>query len=164
MYFNIETERLYLRSITKEDAPFMVQLLNSEGWLKYIGDRNIQNDADAENYIAKILDKKAFFYSVFEVKSKKRLAGIVSFIQRESLDFPDLGFALLPEFHNQGYAFEAVNAYLDAIKKDLNINRSLAIAQSENTKSIALLIKLGFVFRNEYLEENKQISTFELSF
>lgn len=163
MYFNVETERLYLRSITKQDAPFIVQLLNSEGWLKYIGDRKINNNIDAENYIDKILDKKEFYYSVFEIKSEKRPVGIVSYLKRDNLDFPDLGFALLPEYQNHGYAYEAAHAYLREIAKDGRVNVILAIAQSNNTKSKTLLSKLGFVAKKEYLEDNKQMTEFELT-
>ena len=38
----LETKRLLLRAITTKDAPFFYTLFNSEGWLTYIGDRNIK--------------------------------------------------------------------------------------------------------------------------
>ena len=47
----LETERLLLRNIEVTDAPFFFELFNSEGWLKYIGDRNIKTVADAEQQI-----------------------------------------------------------------------------------------------------------------
>lgn len=37
-----ETERLILKPITLEDSDFVYELLNSEKWLKYIGDRNVK--------------------------------------------------------------------------------------------------------------------------
>jgi RimJ/RimL family protein N-acetyltransferase len=36
----LETERLILRELDIQDAQFMFQLLNSPGWIKYIGDRS----------------------------------------------------------------------------------------------------------------------------
>jgi hypothetical protein len=35
--------RVRLRELTKTDAPFIFELLNTEGWLRYIGDRNISH-------------------------------------------------------------------------------------------------------------------------
>ena len=37
-----ETNRLILSKITVDDAPFILELMNTPGWLKYIGDRNIK--------------------------------------------------------------------------------------------------------------------------
>ena len=56
MYKEILTDRLLIRPITVGDANFIYSLVNSNGWLKYIGDRNIRNNQDAENYIQKILE------------------------------------------------------------------------------------------------------------
>ncbi len=46
-----ETERLLLKPTDLEDAEFILQLLNSESFIKYIGDRNVRTIEDAENYI-----------------------------------------------------------------------------------------------------------------
>ena len=46
-----ETERLTLRPMTIEDAEFFMELVNTEKWLKFIGDRNVKDIKAAENYI-----------------------------------------------------------------------------------------------------------------
>ena len=48
----IETNRLILRKFIIDDAGFVLELLNSPSWLKYIGDRNVKNLEDAKNYIS----------------------------------------------------------------------------------------------------------------
>ena len=55
----LETERLILRELTFDDVQFIISLMNSPGWLKYIGDRNIHTDEDAIKYIenGKLKDK-----------------------------------------------------------------------------------------------------------
>ena len=45
------TSRLLLRELNENDAPFILELLNTEGWLRYIGDRHIHTIADAVKYI-----------------------------------------------------------------------------------------------------------------
>ncbi len=54
---DIITERVMLSEITKEDAPFMFQLLNSPKWIQFIGDRNIQTLENAVDYIENIIRK-----------------------------------------------------------------------------------------------------------
>ena len=46
-----ETNRLILRATTVNDASFIVELLNTPKWLKYIGDRNVHTIEDAVQYI-----------------------------------------------------------------------------------------------------------------
>ena len=50
------------------DAEFIVDLVNSKGWLKFIGDRNISDKNDGKKYIQNILDNTNFYYNVFELK------------------------------------------------------------------------------------------------
>ena len=147
MYINLETERLILRPITLNDADFILELVNSKGWLKFIGDRNISDKKDAEKYIQKILDNNDFYYNVFQLKESLKPIGIITFLRREDEDFPDFGFALLPEFENNGYAFEVSKLYLQKIKKTNKHDTIIAITLPNNKKSIKLLQKLGFQYK-----------------
>ena len=90
-------------------------MVNSEGWLKFIGNRNISNNDDAEKYIQKILDSPNTYYSVFHLKTTKEPLGLVTLLNRTDQTFPDIGFALLPEYEKKGYTLEASRKYLDEI-------------------------------------------------
>ena len=149
MYLNIETERLLLRPIHLKDAEFIVDLVNSEGWLKFIGNRNVSDKNDAEKYIQKILDTPNFYYNVFELKETQKPIGIVTFLQREDEKFPDIGFALLPEFEKNGYAHEASKSYLEAIEKGNQYEKIIAITMPDNKKSVNLLKKLGLEYQHD---------------
>jgi len=46
-----ETERLRLRRLTADDAPFILELLNDPDFLRNIGDRGVRTEADARGYI-----------------------------------------------------------------------------------------------------------------
>ncbi len=59
--FILETERLQLRQYTQDDHHFTFELMNSESWLKYIGDRKISSPEVARDYI-----KKAYLPSYIE--------------------------------------------------------------------------------------------------
>ncbi|MEO6001329.1 MAG: hypothetical protein ABIN89_31040 [Chitinophagaceae bacterium] len=47
----LETERLLLRQFTLDDTKFIIDLLNSPGWIEFIGDRNIKTEQQAKNHL-----------------------------------------------------------------------------------------------------------------
>jgi ribosomal-protein-alanine N-acetyltransferase len=47
----LETERLILRELTFDDAPFILTLLNDPSFLRYINDKNVRNLEDARQYM-----------------------------------------------------------------------------------------------------------------
>ena len=47
----IETERLTIDYFHTDDAAFIVKLVNTPGWLQYIGDRNVKSLDDAHRYL-----------------------------------------------------------------------------------------------------------------
>jgi RimJ/RimL family protein N-acetyltransferase len=72
--------------------------------------------------------------------------GICGLFKRENLNYPDIGFGLLPEFCGRGYAGEAAFAVLVHARDDLRIEELTAIVSPGNAPSIRLIEKLGLVF------------------
>lgn len=105
MYKKLSTRRLLIRPITREDGNFILELVNSNGWLKYIGDRNVRDVTDAEKYIQKILNNNKYFYNVIQLNDTGESVGIITFLYRDNQKYPDIGFAILPKFEKKGYAF-----------------------------------------------------------
>ncbi len=50
----LETERLVLQEFSVDDAEFILTLLNTPGWLEYIGDKNVRSVEDAVNYLENV--------------------------------------------------------------------------------------------------------------
>ncbi|MBK7851666.1 MAG: GNAT family N-acetyltransferase [Bacteroidetes bacterium] len=150
MRYILETERLFLREFSTEDAPFVVQLVNSPGWLEFIGDRNIRNDEQARIYLENgpLLSYKQNGYglSLVELKHGKTPIGMCGIINRENLENPDIGFAFLPEHMGQGFAFEVAQATMKYARENLKLPTVCAITVSGNLPSIKLLEKLGMKF------------------
>ncbi len=48
----VVTERLSLRHLTLDDAPFILRLVNEPSWLEFIGDKGVRNLEDARAYLA----------------------------------------------------------------------------------------------------------------
>lgn len=146
----LETERLQLREFNLEDTPFVIELLNSKGWLQFIGDRNIKTEEQAQNYLIngplKSYVDNGFGLWLVGRKSDQKPLGMCGIIKRQTLPNPDIGFAFLPEFAGQGYAYEIASAVLLYAKNDLKITKIAAIILPENIKSIRLIEKLQFNF------------------
>jgi [ribosomal protein S5]-alanine N-acetyltransferase len=143
----IETDRLLIRKAQLGDAVFFHSLMNSKPWLVYIGDRNIKSVSNATDYIQNNLinNYKKLGYGLYVVCLKKddTCVGISGFLKRDYLDFPDLGFAFLPEYMRQGYGYESSVALLDYGFKKFQFDVVQAITISQNKTSCDLLTKLG---------------------
>ena len=146
----IETERLRLREFNSTDGEMIFELLNSPGWLKYIGTRSIETTDDAINYIENKLRKgykeSGFGFYLVELKSTGEKVGMSGLVKRDGLDNVDVGFALLPQHENKGYAYESTAAVMKFAKEQLKLSKLAAITVPYNTPSIKLLEKLGMKF------------------
>ncbi len=159
----LETKRLILRHFTLADAPFMLELLNSPTWLQYIGDRNVRNIEEAENYLRngalKSYTENGFgFYAVVEKSETLNQVpiGLCGLVKRETLPDIDIGFAFLPDLIGKGYGYEAASATLDYALNVLKIKRLVAIVNAENVKSIGLVKKIGMTFEQMITQGNEE--------
>ena len=146
----LETERLVLRRLSVEDAPFVLGLVNEPSWIRFIGDRGVRTLEDARSYILKgpvaMYERLGFGLYLTELKEGAVPLGMCGLIKRDSLPDVDIGFAFLPRFWGKGYALEAATAVLAHGKRALGLERIVAITSPDNQSSIKLLEKLGFRF------------------
>lgn len=150
----LETERLLLREYSKADAPFIFELMNSEGWLTFIGDRSIHSLKDAESYIEKFYlpsyEQNGYGAYIVILKELKKPIGSCGLYKREDLEHPDVGFAFLGSYLGKGFGFEATTALLKFAKEIWNRTTILGIVQANNISSIKLLEKLGLNQKGTY--------------
>lgn len=142
----IDTKRLILRELSPADAGGVFQLVNSPGWLKNIGNRNVQSSTDAENYIQTwaLNSYTTHGYGPYAVLTKSNeFIGICGLFQRDYLDIPDVGFAFLPDYIGMGYGFESSEAVMQHACS-LGLKKLAGITSNDNVPSQNLLMKLGF--------------------
>jgi RimJ/RimL family protein N-acetyltransferase len=146
----LETNRLVLRKLTDADAGFIIDLLNQPSFLRYIGDKGVRNTEDAVRYIqtGPIASYERFGFGLYlvELKETDVPIGMCGLLKRETLPDADVGFAFLPDYWSQGYAFEAASAVMTYGREDLGLPRIVAITALDNSASIKLLEKLGLEF------------------
>ncbi|MFZ1677029.1 MAG: GNAT family N-acetyltransferase [Saprospiraceae bacterium] len=154
MEYILETERLMMRHFNISDAAFIVELLNSKGWLEYIGDRNVHTIEQAEAYLLngpmKSYTENGYGLSLVSLKEGGIPIGACGLLKRDYLDTADLGFAFLPEYIDQGFGYESASAVLAYARQELNISPVVAFTVPHNDASIKLLEKLGFHFEKVF--------------
>ena len=146
----IETNRLVLRRLSPDDAEFINELLNQPSFLRYIGDKEVRNSADAVRYIqtGPLASYERFGFGLYLVELKETGVpiGICGLLKRDSLPDVDIGFAFLPNFWSQGYAFESASAVMTYGRDVLGLRRIVAITSPDNDASIRLLERIGLRF------------------
>jgi len=147
----LETERLVLREVTVQDAAFVLDLLNSPGFLENIGDRGVRTPDQARTYIEeRVLGSyrdHGFGMWLTAQKSDGAAVGLAGLVRRDGLDVPDVGYAFIQRAWGRGYAQEAAAAVLAHARGPMGIPQLAAITTPQNLASMAVLRKVGFRFQ-----------------
>jgi RimJ/RimL family protein N-acetyltransferase len=145
-----ETPRLRLSPVCEDDARLLLQIWNDPTFIHYVSDRGIRTVEQAQQAIR---DGPVHLFATYgygpyrvERKSDGQSIGICGFFQREFLDDPDLGYAILPGFRGEGYASEAARQVLVIAGVVFGLQRIMALIAPENAASIHVIEKLGFQF------------------
>jgi RimJ/RimL family protein N-acetyltransferase len=146
----LETERLVLRRLSYDDAQFILELLNQPSFLRYIGDKGVRTTEDAVRYIqtGPVASYERFGYGLYlvELKESGVPIGMCGLLKRDTLPDADVGFAFLPDYWSQGYAFEAASGVMSYGREVVGLRRIVAITSLDNDASIKLLEKIGLKF------------------
>jgi RimJ/RimL family protein N-acetyltransferase/protein tyrosine phosphatase (PTP) superfamily phosphohydrolase (DUF442 family) len=143
----IETDRLQLRRLILDDAPFILRLVNEPSWLQFIGDRGVRDLDGARSYITggpqRLYDTHGFGLFLVLRREDGQPLGLCGLIKRDTLPDPDIGFAFLPEHWGQGFAREAAAATLRYAREKHGLARVVAITHVDNTASGRVLETIG---------------------
>ena len=145
--FVIETARLRLREIKREDAPFILEVLTDPNFVTNVGDRGVHDLAAARRYISESMlpsyRSHGFGLYLVELRANASPLGICGLLRRDSHPDIEIGFAFLPRARGQGYALEAGRATLE-FARSLALTRIVALTAPHNQRSIRVLERLGF--------------------
>ncbi|QXV63779.1 GNAT family N-acetyltransferase [Mucilaginibacter sp. 21P] len=159
----VSSERLHLTELQVNDYNFIFELVDSPGWLNFIGDRNVKSATDALAYIEKIIANPDVQYWTVRLKGDGTPIGIITLIKRQYLDHYDIGFAFLEAYTGKGYAAEATLAVVHELPHRLLSEKILAITTEANLRSIKLLEELNFIFEKTIEVDNKILRQYALN-
>ena len=164
MQRSLHSPRLILSPLVADDAPFIFELVNTQGWLQFIGDRNVRSPQDALAYIDRMNGTENVTYWVARLKAGQVPIGVVTFMKRAYLDHFDIGFAFLPVYFGKGYAYEAAREVLSMVSSESNHPVIHATTLPGNLKSISLLTKLGLQFQKEIEVGEEKLHLYTITF
>ncbi len=149
----LETPRLTLRRLQFDDAPFLVDLLNQPSFIENIGDRGVRSIEDAHRYLREgpmaMYDK--FGFGLWHTATRDGVpVGMCGLLKRDNLPDADIGYAFLPQFWGQGFAYEAAEATLRHGVRKFGLARVLGVVSEGNNGSIRVLEKLGMTFERMF--------------
>ena len=146
----LETERLYLRRITLDDADLMLAVWNDPAFVRNVGDRGIRTLEEARDAVIsgplQLFSSYGYGPFVMVQKSDGARAGVCGLFRRDFLEHPDIGFALLPDYRGGGLVGEASIAVVKHARDDLGLEKITAIVSPDNAPSIGVIEKLGLSF------------------
>lgn len=163
----IQTQRLLIEPLVTHDDAFILNLLNQPSFIDNIADKGVRDITGAQQYIVDgpQASYQRFGFGLWKVSTleQRQPIGLAGLLKRDYLQYPDLGYALLPEFTGKGLAYEANQAVL-SWAKSAGYARILAICNADNQPSHRLLLKLGFVADGEILPpaETQPINRYQL--
>ena len=166
----IETPRLILRPLEKNDAERLFLLDSNPEVMKYVGQPVLTEIAQTKQYLEMIQkqyeDNGIGRYAVIEKESGLLIGWSGLKLITEKINnhenFYELGFRFAPEFWGKGYAKESSKAFLEAGFNEMNIDVIYAYADSENDASNSALRKLGFETKNNFIDSGDDCIWYEL--
>jgi len=143
----LETDRLQLRWLTGDDAGLMLAIWTDPAFIRHVGDREIRTLEEAgtamREGVLKLYQDHGYGPYRMALHGSDEAMGICGLFKRENLEYPDLGYALLPPYCGKGYAFEAAEAVARHATEHMKLPQYYAIVSPHNERSVHLLEKLG---------------------
>ncbi|WP_077618231.1 GNAT family N-acetyltransferase [Bacillus sinesaloumensis] len=148
MFPVLETERLLLRKITKEDSVDIFACFSNNDVTRFYGQESFQSIEQAENLIelfSKNYNENKGIRWGIERKGTKGLIGTVGYnAWMPKHRRAEIGYEIHPEHWRRGYTSEAVNTVLSYGFDVMDLTRIGAVVFLENEASNNLLLKIGF--------------------
>lgn len=142
----IETERLIIKEFSLNMAKDLSLNSLDEDTIKFLPDEVFETEEDAKQIIKQLmLNYKSLnsplVYPLF-TKDKNKNIGYVEIVKTK--DEYEIGYHIAKTFTRNGYATEALRAFIPEITKKLNINEIQATCLKENIASTKVLEKCKF--------------------
>ena len=158
-----ETERLIVRQFTEDDKDNFFLLSGNATVMQYIRAVSTKEESDKfllENIAAYEKNPHGGRWAVIE-KEKNLFAGSFAIIpipsQPEKIQ---LGYSLLPENWDRGFATELTRAGLDYFMNNYSLSEIYGVTEVPNIVSQKVLLKAGFQPAGSFMEGEKELLMF----
>lgn len=143
----IETERLIITEFTMDMVQVVQENSVDEDNRKYVPDEVWESVEEAEETLKYLISQYGSFegplvYPIIVKETSKN----VGYVQLVPIDegMWEVGYHIAKKYTGNGYATEAVKAFLPVISKEAGLTEIYGICLAENKASCAVMKKCGF--------------------
>jgi RimJ/RimL family protein N-acetyltransferase len=145
---NIKNPRLTITTFSPDMAQSVYENSQDDDIRRFVPDEVYDSAEEAREAIEFLISRYdsadgPFVYPIITNDDGKNI-GYVQLCQIDDGSW-EIGYHIAKQFTGQGYATEAVKAFLPAMAKKFNIKEVYGICLAENTASVRVLEKCGFV-------------------
>lgn len=163
--FLLESERLYLREMHPADLPEISKLFAESPAMTFFLDG--QHREKARTWIdtmQKSYRKNRFGFWIVYLKIKDTFIGHCGIVARdyENIKEAELGYAILRQYWNRGYATEAANTCIKYAFESLGLKRLIAFVEMHNAASVHVAENVGMHFEQFIHLDNKKLQLFSV--
>ena len=154
MSAEIKTERFFLRTLTEADTALVKTIVKDEfeddkaiiDWIRWINGKK---------------DTRMFF--IWLTQTGECIGRVYFYSKPELNDEVEIGYGILEEYRNNGFATEAAKAVVQFAFEKAGQDVLVAIVKPENTASRRVIEKLGFIKRGVRAvpDENNVVCEFD---
>ena len=146
---NIKTSRLTIKTFSLDMAQSVYENSQDDDIRRFVPDEVYDSVEEARAAIEFLISRYnsadgPFVYLIIKNDGGKNI-GYVQLCKLEEEGGWEIGYHIAKQFTGQGYATEAVKAFLPAMAQKLNIKEVYGICLAENIASVRVLEKCGFV-------------------
>jgi ribosomal-protein-alanine N-acetyltransferase len=149
MFPELTTQRLLLQEVKPEDQGFIFEGLSHPEVIPFYGVRYDSFDATKAQmdwYRNIYQEGTGISWKIVHKETKENIGDISVYLFKPAHNKAEIGFWLLPQFWNKGFAIEAVTAVINYWKTEKGLHRIEAFVEEGNSASSKLLEKAGFVY------------------
>ena len=147
----LKTERLSLRAMHPMDAEDMFDYARREDVTKYLlwsPHNSVSYTKDYLHYIQTRYTLGDFYdWAIIDREDSRRMIGTCGFTKIDTVNnSAEIGYVLNPDFHHNGYAYEAAKRVLEFGFYELGLQRIEARFMKGNEASLHVMEHLGMTF------------------
>jgi len=152
----LETERLVLRRLTREDIE-EVSLILGDIEVMYAWEKAFSQKEAAE-WIDKNLkryEEEGYSYLIAHEKESGRCIGLMGPLMEriEGRNYPGIAYIIHKRYWKQGYAVEGTKACINYLFNKTDAEEVIVQIKYDNEPSTGVAKKLGVTFKYEYIKE-----------
>lgn len=152
MFPELTTERLLLQQVIPDDQQFIFEGLSHPEVIPFYGVRYSSFEATKAQmdwYNELFENGTGISWKIVNRQTLEKMGDISIYLYKPEHKKAEIGFWLLPQYWNKGYASEAMAAAIHYWKVEKDLHRLEGFVEEGNTASSKLLEKAGFQYEGK---------------